>query len=138
MSKQSIRREKIALLLMKSTTPVPGKDLSRVFGVSRQVIVSDIAALKTEGHDIISAHNGYILGNAHRAERVFKIRHTSAETEDELTTIVSLGGVVVDVYVWHRVYGRITANLSIATMEDVTTFIENIKKAQRHFFIIEK
>ena len=94
MSTQSIRREKIALLLMKSSAPVAGKDLSRMFDVSRQVIVADIAALKAEGHDILSTHSGYVLGGACRAERVFKLRHTSAQTQDELTTIVSLGGVV--------------------------------------------
>lgn len=130
MNKQSIRREKIALLLMKSSSPIPGKDLSQTFGVSRQIIVADIAALKAEGHDILSTHSGYILGGACLAERVFKLRHTSAQTQDELTTIVSLGGVVVDVYVWHRVYGRITANLSIATKEDVQAFIESIKSGK--------
>ncbi len=130
MNKQSIRRESIARLLMKSAVPVSGSRLSEHLGVSRQVIVSDIAALREDGYEIISTHSGYVLGTARSAERVFKLRHTGAQTQDELTSIVALGGVVVDVYVWHRVYGRITANLSIATQEDVQAFIDNIKSGK--------
>lgn len=128
--KKSIRREQITQFLMKTALPVSGGSLSKKLGVSRQVIVSDISALREEGYDIISTHDGYVLGTARSAERVFKLRHTGAQTQDELTTIVSLGGIVVDVYVWHRVYGRITANLSIATQEDVQTFIDNIKSGK--------
>lgn len=130
MSKQSIRRENIKSLLMKSATPVSGSSLSKALGVSRQIIVSDIAALRSVGYDIIPTHAGYVLGASRSAERVFKLRHTSAQTQDELSCIVSLGGVVVDVYVWHRVYGRITATLSIATQEDVQAFIDNIKSGK--------
>ena len=65
--------------------------------------------LKGSGHDIISTHNGYIIQKSPLKERVFKVYHTTEETEDELTTIVNLGGTVVDVFVWHKVYGKMTA-----------------------------
>ena len=46
-------------------------------------------------------------------ERVLKLRHTTEQTEDELSLIVELGGTVVDLFVWHKVYGKVSANLNI-------------------------
>ena len=46
-------------------------------------------------------------------ERALKLRHTTEQTEDELSLIVELGGTVVDLFVWHKVYGKVSANLNI-------------------------
>ena len=43
------------------------------------------------------------------ARRVFKVRHTDEQLEEELNAIVDLGGKVCDVIVNHRVYGRLEA-----------------------------
>lgn len=130
MNKKAIRHENIILFLSKSTVPVSGSELAKRFGVSRQIIVTDINTLRADGYEIVSMHEGYLLESACSAERIFKLRHTSAQTQDELTSIVALGGVVVDVYVWHRVYGRIKANLNIATQEDIETFVDNIQSGK--------
>ena len=57
----------------------------------------------------------------------FKVRHTTEETEDELSCVVSLGRTIVDVFVRHRVYGKIGAELNIASPEQVRQFLKNIR-----------
>ena len=68
--------------------------------------------LKGSGYDILSTHIGYIIQKSPLKERVFKLHHTTDQTEDELSTIVDLGGTVVDVFVWHKVYGKMSAQLN--------------------------
>ncbi len=124
------RRKEIAAVLMSSDTPVSGNMLSEKFGVSRQIIVQDISLLKASGYDIISTHNGYILQSSPLKERVFKLKHTTDDTEDELTTIVSLGGTVADVFVWHKVYGKVEAKLNIFSDMHVKQFIEGVRSGK--------
>ena len=121
------RRKAIITLLLSTKEPVPGGELSRRFGVSRQIIVQDVAVLKGEGCEIISTSQGYILQRSPLCERVFKVRHTTHQTEDELSCVVDLGGTVVDVFVWHKVYGRISAELNIATADHIRRFIEGVR-----------
>ncbi len=124
------RRKQILTLLTESGNAISGGELSERLSVSRQIIVQDIAVLKAAGHDILSTHFGYVLAEKPKCERVFKLRHTSDETEDELSLIVSLGGTVVDVYVWHKVYGKVTASLNIFSERGVKQFIEGIKSGK--------
>lgn len=130
MNKTEIRRKSIASLLLKEQQAISGSALSEAFGVSRQIIVSDIAALKSVGYEIISQHNGYIIKSSPLHTREIKLRHTSEQTEDELNSIVALGACVVDVFVWHRAYGKISAPLNISTKNDVEQFIRNIKSGK--------
>lgn len=46
----SERRAKIIDIIRNSETPVPGRQLASVCGVSRQVIVQDMALIRTSGH----------------------------------------------------------------------------------------
>ena len=124
------RRKEIAALLMASNEAISGGALSARLGVSRQIIVQDIAVLKAQGFDILSTHQGYVIKASPLLWREFKVRHTSAETEDELSHIVALGGTVVDVFVWHKVYGRIGANLNIFSRRDVDRFMEELRSGR--------
>ena len=124
------RRIMIANKLLSESRPVSGGELSALFGASRQIIVQDIALLRASGYDIISTHSGYIVKSSPLCERVFKVRHTSAETEDELARIVNLGGTVVNVFVWHKVYGRIGASLNIFSRRDVDRFMEELRSGR--------
>jgi len=124
------RRKGIVTLLMAEQQPISGGALSQRFGVSRQIIVQDIAVLKAAGYDILSTHQGYIVRKAPLAERVFKLRHTREQTEDELCCIVDLGGTVVDVFVWHKVYGKIEAPLNIFSRLQVKQFIEGVRSGK--------
>lgn len=124
------RRKAIVNLLLSSTKAISGGKLSEEFGVSRQIIVQDIIVLKGSGYDILSTHNGYIIQKSPLKERVFKVHHTTEQTEDELNTIVNLGGTVIDVFVWHKVYGKMAAPLNIFSSMQVKQFIEGVRSGK--------
>lgn len=124
------RRGKILDIIAESRTPVTGTALANAVSVSRQIIVQDIARLKSMGNDIIATSRGYILNPPSKTERVFKMFHTDEEIRDELTTILSLGGIVKDVFVWHKIYGKISADINIATPADIDAYINNFKNGR--------
>ncbi len=124
------RRNEIANILLSAEKPISGSELAASFGVSRQIIVQDISFLKSEGFDIISTHTGYLIQSSPFVERVFKLCHTTAQTQDELTSIINLGGTVVDVFVWHKVYGKVTAKLNISTKSHIEEFIEGVRSGK--------
>ena len=121
------RRKAIVNLLLSHDTPISGSALSEKFQVSRQIIVQDISILKESGHEILSTHNGYVIKSTNLKERVFKLRHTTEQTEEELNLIVDFGGTVADVFVWHKVYGQVQAKLNISSRLQVKQFIENVR-----------
>ncbi len=121
------RRKAIANLLMSEDKPVSGSTLSEKFGVSRQIIVQDISVLKGQGFEVLSTHSGYIVQGSPLKERVFKVFHTTEQTEQELNLIVDCGGTVVDVFVWHKVYGKVVAPLNIFSHLQVKQFIEGVR-----------
>ena len=124
------RRKAIVNLLLVAKEPISGGELAQRFDISRQIIVQDITVLKGMGYDILSTNQGYIMRRSPLAERVFKVRHTTAETEDELSCIVGLGGTVVDVFVWHKVYGKIEAMLNIFSPMHIKQFLEGVRTGQ--------
>lgn len=121
------RRMRILKNIKESGSPVSASRLAAAYGVSRQVIVQDIALIRAVGHQIISTNRGYILNDASSYSRIFKVSHTDEQMEDELTTIVDLGGDVKDVIVNHRVYGRMEAPLNINSRRKITEFMNDIK-----------
>jgi len=125
--KANERRKAIVNLLLSEQKAISGSSLSERFSVSRQIIVQDITILKNSGYDILSTHSGYIMQKSPLKERVFKLYHTTEQTEDELNLIVDLGGTVVDVFVWHKVYGRVVAKLNIFSRLQVKQFIEGVR-----------
>ena len=104
------RRTEILKLLQQAEKPVAARAMASQFGVSRQVIVQDIALIRAEGNDVISTNRGYIFTAPHTVSRIFKVHHTDADLENELCGIVDLGGKVINVMVNHRVYGHIEAD----------------------------
>ena len=52
------RREQLIILLEKSSQPISGTDLAKRLGVSRQVIVQDIALLRATNKNILSTNTG--------------------------------------------------------------------------------
>ena len=124
------RRKEIANLLMLEQKPISGRELAKRFGVSRQIIVQDISIMKAAGFEILSTHKGYVIHHTPLVERVFKVHHTTEQTEDELNLIVDLGGTVVDVFVWHKVYGKVKAKLNIFSRLHVKQFIEGVRSGK--------
>ena len=126
MMKKEKRQQDIIIKLRASEAPVSGTALSEIYHVSRQSIVQDIALLKASNYNIISTNKGYILVEPPAKQKVFKVCHTNEEIADELYTIVEAGGLVKDVFVMHKVYGKIQADLSLASREDVDAFVAGL------------
>lgn len=123
----SERRAYIIEQIQNSESPVSGIVLAKQCQVSRQVIVQDIALLRMAGYDILSTNRGYILYMPDTASRIFKVKHTDEQLEEELNLIVDLGGYVVNVFVNHRVYGQLKAELGIHSRKMVKTFLKDIE-----------
>ena len=121
------RRDEILQALAGVSGPVSAAALAARLGVSRQVVVQDIALLRTEGYPILSTAKGYLLNEPKCATRVLKVCHTNEQVEEELTTIVDLGGTVLNVMVNHRVYGRVEAALNIRNRRDVQGFLNDLR-----------
>ena len=124
------RRTKIVELIQNSEKPLSGTALAKQCDVSRQVIVQDIALIRASGYDIISTNRGYIIQEPLVRERVFKVNHTDEQLEEELYSIIDLGGTVVNVMVNHRVYGHMEAELRINSRRKVEAFMEDIRSGK--------
>lgn len=124
------RRTKIVELIRNSEKPLSGTALAKQCDVSRQVIVQDIALIRASGYDIISTNRGYIIQEPLVRERIFKVNHTDEQLEEELYSIIDLGGTVVNVMVNHRVYGHMEAELRINSRRKVEAFMEDIRSGK--------
>ncbi len=120
------RRQEIIHLLQRTKEPISGTKLAEQLHVSRQVIVQDIALLRTANFDIVSTTRGYLLNRQSGYQRIIKSAHTDAETEEELQIIVDYGGTAVNVFVNHKVYGQIQADLNISNRNDIKDFVADI------------
>ena len=76
------RRKDILNRINSAEHPMPAAKLAGFYGVSRQVIVQDIALIRAEGHDIISTNRGYMINEPVLKERILKVRHTDEELYD--------------------------------------------------------
>jgi len=121
------RRNGIVETLRTAGGPLSGTALGRACGVSRQVVVQDIALLRRGGVPVVSTNRGYVLlpGNA-RPTRVLKCHHSIEEALEELDIVVDLGGCVEDVFVNHRAYGVISSRLDVRNRRDARRFMDDI------------
>jgi len=117
-------------ILGKSPGPVKGSELAERMGVSRQVIVQDIAILRAAGEGILATPQGYLIPERAGSSRIRKTivsRHLGTEAiDEELKLIVDEGGRLIDVIVEHPIYGEIRGNLMISTRHDVEEFMKRI------------
>jgi len=125
------RREQILKILRNNTKPQSGSHLAELMKVSRQVIVQDIALLRAAGEEIFATPQGYVLTTAvkRRLRRVIAAQHNSAGLADELETIVSLGGKVIDVVVEHPFYGEMRGLLMLSTKQEVADFMSKYQES---------
>lgn len=124
------RRKLIEKLLIERAEPQKGHLLAQELGVTRQIIVKDIAILRAEGLDIIATPEGYIIPvkDKHKLRRVIAVSHKPEDIEEELTTIVKFGGKIEDVVIEHPLYGEIRGMLMIKNLYDVQSFIEKCRE----------
>ena len=106
------RREVILKRLSEADAPVSASVLAAQLGVSRQIVVGDVALLRAGGAAIEATPRGYqfhpapggytgILACVHR---------TTDEMRTELYAVVDQGGTVVDVAVENPLYGELRGN----------------------------
>lgn len=126
------RRSAILELLAREDRPVTGSELAERFGVSRQVIVQDIALLRAQGHEIIATPQGYRCLRPDRpAHRdVFAVHHPPERTAQELYLLVDHGLRVLDVIVEHPLYGELRGDLMLESREDVRRFLAAVQQRQ--------
>jgi hypothetical protein len=126
-----LRRNELLEKLKKSYQAVTGSELAKEFDVSRQVIVQDIALLRAKGEKIVATSQGYYyednLGMQTMRASIACRHNDGQELRDELTTIVNHGGRIVDVKVEHPIYGELSGNLMISSLEDVENFLDNYR-----------
>jgi len=123
------RRGRIIEWLQTSSGPLSGTALAKKAGVSRQVIVQDIALLRATNKNILSTNKGYVYyqnDGAEKHTRVIAVKHADDEMRDELNTIVDTGARVLDVIVEHDVYGQIAVDLLIESRRDANEFMKQI------------
>ena len=120
------RRKKIIQMLSESEKPISGRELADALQVSRQVIVQDMALLRAQEHDITSTNLGYSLLKQDKVRRVFKVMHTDEQVGEELSLIIDYGGVVEDVFIYHKVYGIVGADLLIRCRKDIEAFLQDL------------
>lgn len=118
------RREEILRILGEAETPVAARELAARFGVSRQVIVQDMAVIRASTPGILSTTKGYAIQQENTCTREFKVRHRQDQAAEELNLIVDCGGRVKNISISHRVYGRISAEMDIRSRQDVREFTE--------------
>ncbi|MEG1447850.1 MAG: transcription repressor NadR [Oscillospiraceae bacterium] len=126
------RREKIKKLLLEADSPLSASNIANIFGVSRQIIVGDIALLRASGCDIIATPRGYVMENNNpqsEIEKTIVCSHNDDEMMNEIYTILDLGGALIDVTVEHSVYGEICAPLHIFSRFDADAFYLKIQNS---------
>ncbi len=121
-------------ILQQESQPVSGSEIAKRVGVSRQVIVQDIALLRTSYQNIISTNRGYLLYNRDNerkyARRVVKVKHQKEDIVQELDIVVDAGGQVINVIVEHEIYGPLTGELMIRNRADVRNFMRRVEEYQ--------
>ena len=117
--------------LPRSRASDRGVPASRL-GVTRQVIVQDIALLRARESPYLPHPRDTPCGTCQGAQGLpdSLVKHDFDQTRDELLTMVNAGVEVIDVIVEHPVYGQLTGQLSISTPEDVECFMETIETTQ--------
>ncbi len=125
------RREAILKRLTGADSPISASVLAGELGVSRQIVVGDVALLRAGGAQIDATPRGYRLRAAARGcTGILACIHTTEEQlRAELYTVVDHGGVVVDVTVENALYGELRGNLNVASRYDADEFVRHAREA---------
>jgi len=125
------RREEILRMLREEGGYINASEFASHFGVTRQIIVSDIALLRANGHQIQAARKGYRMEDRDSGLICSVMcRHSSEQVLDEFYAVVDNGGSVVSVVVEHPIYGQICADLNIDSRYDAQEFVSRMQSAK--------
>ena len=125
------RRDEILQALAGASGPVSAAALAARLGVSRQVVVGDVALLRAAGSPIVATPRGYVLGGGQEGSGVrctVACRHGLDGLLDELYTVADCGCGVLDVTVEHPVYGQLSGQLQVFSRYDADVFWDALQK----------
>lgn len=123
------RRECILEDLIEHNSPLRGSELAGKYGVSRQVIVQDVALLRATGKNIVSTADGYRIYTAAEdtLKKVYCVKHDDASLEEELFIFVDNGGHLLNIIVDHKIYGEIVVDLHLKSRRQVKAFMDKVR-----------
>ncbi|MBM7614677.1 transcriptional regulator of NAD metabolism [Alkaliphilus hydrothermalis] len=124
------RRSSIIQILQEKNKPVKGTELANQLGVSRQVIVQDVALLRAQGSQIMATPQGYVMLKNDKTKLMKTIvskHHSYSDMNDELQIMIDYGARVIDVVVEHPLYGEIRSILDISYKKELDDFMEKIR-----------
>ena len=128
----NLRRNEILRMLSESDAYISAAQLAQHFGVTRQIIVSDVALLRANGNRIQATRKGYRLEKDEQPQSLRSVvcRHRGDQVLDEFYTVVDNGGSVVSVVVEHPIYGQLSADLSIESRYDAREFMQRMQSTR--------
>ncbi len=126
------RQEQMLNLLQERTEPIRGEDLALKLGVTRQVVVHEIALMRAMSHPIVATPQGYYLASVsnNAKKSLLSLRHTPEQTSDELYTLIDHGLIVHSVIVEHPIYGELTGTLHLRSRHDVQQFLTLVAESK--------
>jgi transcriptional regulator of NAD metabolism len=122
-------------LLNAADGPVTGADLADRLGVSRQVVVQDVAVMRAGGETVVATPQGYLAPGSPALtapRRVIAVRHDAAQTPAELRALVDAGVRVLDVVVEHPLYGELRGMLHLSSRREVDAFLAAVQQQGAH------
>jgi len=128
------RRTKLYEMLEQGEEPLTGKFLSQALNVTRQIIVGDVAILRSGGKKILSTARGYKLERLEKENEFWQELNCQsqnmdeAEMEDELNVIVDNGGIVHGLTLSHAVYGVIRVPMNLYSRRNVHLYMNRLRK----------
>lgn len=110
--------------------PVKGVDLALECQVTRQVIVGDIAHLRMLGKAVLSSPRGYRIARPRQTmvKELLPSHLDIDQLQEELYTIVDLGGVVLNLSVEHGFYGYLRLDMRIGSRSDADRFLTDLRQ----------
>ena len=125
------RRREILKCLTASQGPVRAAALASRLGVSRQVIVGDVALLRAAGEAVSATPRGYVVTrDAGYVVHTVACSHSAEDMERELNIMVDNGCTVRDVIVEHPIYGQLAGALELKSRYDVSRFVSRAAKEE--------
>ena len=120
------RRQWILQQLQTAQKPISATALAKQSGVSRQIVVGDIALMRAAGEHIEATPRGYRIAQQSTGIKLMvACCHTGLEQlKQELYLVVDNGGLVQDVIVENPLYGQITAQLHISSRYEADLFLQ--------------
>ena len=123
------RRQEIIKLLYNSKKPLKGNEIAKSYGVTRQVIVRDIAILRAQNNEIIATPDGYIVNRSNNLiKAIIAVTHNEEDMFKEMNIIIKYGGIIEDVIVEHPLYGEIKGMLMIKNYNELDKFLRRYKE----------